>query len=399
MAGRCRRVIELVAGARERVQAEALRERARESELTKSAILQSLTSGVAVVDRTGRLPHERTLIQFRGVRVDGRGDRRRSIDSCRARRRAADSGSGGRAGVAAVLSGARDRFDLEHRTEFGSGAACWALSAVKLHRLEEGAVLTCTDVTELRRAEMEAQRSRQELAHVSRVTTVGELTASLAHQLNQPLTAIMTNAQAAQRILDAQPPDLVEVRAILRDIVKDDRRASDVIQRLRDLLRKGELEMTRVNLTAAIREVVELMASEAVIRNIAVWLQLGLDPVCVCGDRVQLQQVVLNLLYNAMEAVLDRPESRTVTISCQAKGPESSCACSRFGPRAQDRHRAGVRAVLHDQEPGMGMGLSIARSILEAHGGSIRATNDLERGAIFELSLPLDAGRPASRRA
>src|SRR4029453_14417958 len=118
---------------------------------------------------------------------------------------------------------------------------------------EGGAVVTWTDITELRRAEMEAQRSRQELAHVGRVSTVGEMTASLAHQLNKPPPAIMTNAQAAGRMLSMTVPDLDEVRAILRDIVRDDRRASEVIQRLRHLLQNGELEITLYNLYDYIR--------------------------------------------------------------------------------------------------------------------------------------------------
>jgi two-component system sensor kinase FixL len=188
-----------------------------------------------------------------------------------------------------------------------------------------------------------------------------------------------------------------EVRAILADIVKDDRRASEVIRRLRELLRKGQLEMTRVNLTAAIRDVVDLVSSEAIIRNITVSLQFEREPIFVRGDRVQLQQVVLNLLHNAMEALSDSTDSvRRIVISCRpAEAQRVVVTVQDSGP--------GLRPGMDDSifEPfyttkssGMGMGLSIVRSILEAHGGAIRACNGSDRGAVFEFVLPA-RGEPA----
>jgi len=219
------------------------------------------------------------------------------------------------------------------------------------------------------------------------------MTASLAHQLNQPLAAIMTNAQAAGRMLNTASPDIEEVRAILQDIVRDDRRASDVIHRLRQLLRKGELEMTGVNLTAAIRDVVDLVSTEATMRNITVSYDFAREPLFVTGDRVQLQQVILNLLHNAMEAMADQ-QSTTRRIA--------------IGSR-DDHHNDRVTITVHDSGPGlrlgteevvfepfyttksggMGMGLSIVRSIIEAHGGSIHAKNDnATGGAVVEFQLP-----------
>jgi len=243
---------------------------------------------------------------------------------------------------------------------------------------------------------MDAERSRQELAHVSRVSTVGEMTASLAHQLNQPLAAIMTNAQAGTRILNSARPDVDEVRAILVDIVKDDRRASDVIQRLRDLLRKGELEMTKVNVAAAIRDVVDLVSSEALIRNITVSLQFGEEPVCVRGDRVQLQQVILNLLHNAMDALRDSTDSLCrVEIGCRRNEQQHVIVTVHdSGPGLRPGSEESIFEPFYTTKAnGMGLGLSIARSILEAHGGEIRAANDSIRGARFEFFLPAIAGR------
>jgi signal transduction histidine kinase/integral membrane sensor domain MASE1 len=241
------------------------------------------------------------------------------------------------------------------------------------------------------RAELEAERSRQELAHFTRVSTMGELTASLAHELNQPLTGILTNAQAARRFLDASPPDLVEVRSILADIIEDDRRAGDVIQRLRELLRKGEPRPCRLDLNAVIRDVAKLMASDALIRNVTVVLDLGPDPLVVSGDRVQLQQVILNLLLNAMEAMAEGSGGvRTVLLRAEVAAGGAVLATVRDTGTGL---REGTEELIFEpfyttKSGGMGMGLSIARSIVEAHGGRIGAVRNPRRGATIHLSLP-----------
>ena len=244
---------------------------------------------------------------------------------------------------------------------------------------------------ELRRAEMEAQRTRQELAHVGRVSTVGEMTASLAHQLNQPLTAIMTNAHAARRILVKEDaPDPGNVRAILADIVADARRASDVIQHLRDFLRKGQFEMTRLSVSRIVHDVVDLARSEAIIREIDVSVDCP-GAHYVRADRVQIQQVVLNLLHNAMDAVEQRTAgSRRIVIACRTvNGHALRLSVHDSGPGLEP----GTEETVFDpfyttKRGGMGMGLSIVRSIVEAHGGTVRAANDAGRGAVFEVTLP-----------
>jgi C4-dicarboxylate-specific signal transduction histidine kinase len=373
----------------------------RQSEIMKSAILESLASGVAVIDRDGAL----LQVNDRWAELTKESEWLNApigsnvVTRCWAAFERGDAVAGDIiAGLTAVLERARSRFIVEHRIEVGGAPAWLSLTAVPLNRPEGGAVLTRADVTELRRAEMNAQRSRDELAHVSRVFTIGELTASLAHELNQPLAAIMTNAQAGGRILDSARPDFAEVRAILRDIVADDRRASDVIGRLRVLLRKGEFDMTRVDITATIRSVVDLLTSEAVIRNVMISLGLADDPAYVRGDRVQLQQVILNLVHNGMEA-MSAPQhdgARRIVIGCRRESDRHvTIDVHDTGPGLHPGTEEAIFEPFFTTKPsGMGMGLSIVRSIVEAHHGTVHASNDPAGGARFQVVLPADRDLP-----
>jgi len=244
---------------------------------------------------------------------------------------------------------------------------------------------------ERRRAEIDADRSRQELAHFTRVSTMGELAASLAHELNQPLTGILTNAQAARRFLDASPPDLAELRSILADIIEDDRRAGEVIHRLRELLSKGEFQLHLLDLNTLIRDVAKLVASDALIRNVTLVFELAPGPLGVSGDRVHLQQVILNLLLNAMEAMAECPGGdRTVVVRTEtgvAGTVEVAVRDAGTGLREGTENLV-FEPFYTTKSAGMGMGLSIARSIMEAHRGRVWATNNPAHGATFHLSLP-----------
>jgi C4-dicarboxylate-specific signal transduction histidine kinase len=243
-----------------------------------------------------------------------------------------------------------------------------------------------------RRSEMEGQRLRQDLAHVGRVSTMGELTASLAHELNQPLTAILSNAQAAQRILASDKSDLVDIRDILGDIVEDDKRAGEVIHRLRGFLKKSNLELSTLDIGELVSQVARLVSSDAIIRNVAIRLELapGLPP--VCGDRVQLQQVILNLLMNGLDAMRESGEGeRTLVLrTFRAASPASVVvAVEDSGVGIDEADLEHVFHAFYTTKPeGLGMGLAIARSIVEAHGGRLEARNNPERGATFSFTLP-----------
>ena len=378
----------------------------RASEGMKTAILTSLSTGVAVLDRHGCIIAVNDSWN-RFTREDatwdsGAGVGNNYLEACRlaALKGAAHAGEA-LAGIESVLERARATFAFDYAYGTPPAERWFAMAVVPLDRPEGGAVVSHTDVTERKRVEMEAQRSRQELAHFTRVSTMGELTASLAHELSQPLSGILTNAQAAQRFLAKAQPDLREVRAILSDIVDDDKRAGEVIQRLRDLLRKGEMARDPLDLNALIRDVAKLLASDAVIRNVAFGLELSADPVIVHGDRVQLQQVILNLLLNAMDAMADGAGGGVRTILIRTELGELDAvhvAVEDAGPGlAPDAEHQIFEPFYTTKPSGMGMGLSIARSIVQAHGGLIWATNNPVRGATFHLALPL-SGTSATRR-
>jgi signal transduction histidine kinase len=242
-----------------------------------------------------------------------------------------------------------------------------------------------------RRSETEGQRLRQDLAPVGRLSRMGELTASLAHELNQPLTAILSNAQAAQRILASAPTDLAEIREILGDIVEDDKRAGEVIHRLRGFLKKSNVELAALDIGELVGQVARLVTSDAIIRNVAIRLDLapGLPP--VCGDRVQLQQVILNLLMNGLDAMREPGESkRTLVLRTLSEGPASVVVAVEDSGVGIDE--ADLEHVFHafytTKADGLGMGLAIARSIVEAHGGRLSARNNPGGGATFSFTLP-----------
>jgi PAS domain S-box-containing protein len=260
------------------------------------------------------------------------------------------------------------------------------------------AISLARDVTERKRAESEARESdrqhremQMELAHANRVATMGQLTASIAHEVKQPIAATMTNAQAALRFLSGPMMDLDEVRQILNDIVRDGNRAGEVVSRIRDLVRKAPPRRDHLEINGAVREVIELTRGEAAKNNVSVHTELADGLPLVHGDRVQLQQVLLNLIVNAIEAMSglgERPRELWVS-----SGPAES---------------SGVRVMVRDSGPGLastnperffesfyttkpsglGLGLSICRSIVEAHGGRLWASANLPHGAILQFTVP-----------
>ena len=243
-----------------------------------------------------------------------------------------------------------------------------------------------------RQVELEAQRLRQDLAHIGRISAVGELTASLAHDLSQPLAAILSNAQAAERLLAAHPVNLPEVTQILADIVEDDKRAGAVIHRLRALLKKGDFERVSLDLNEIVNEVARLVRSDAVIRGVAMSVELagGLPP--VRGDRVQLQQVVLNLVLNGLDAMREphTGERKLVIRTARDTATTVTVAVEDSGVGIDEEHMAKIFEPLYTTKAdGLGMGLAIARTIVEAHGGRLVARNNPTGGATFSFALPI----------
>jgi signal transduction histidine kinase len=246
-------------------------------------------------------------------------------------------------------------------------------------------------------SQMEAQQLREDLTHVGRVSTIGELTASLAHELNQPLAAILSNAEAAQDALELNPPSIEEVREILADIVEDDKRASSVIHRLHDLLKKRSPQFTEVDVNEMVSEVTRLVHGDAALRNVSVCLELGPAIPRVRGDRVQLQQVVLNLVLNSLHAIQQSATgNRTIILRTAPESPRAvrvAVQDSGVGIDEADLDRI-FEAFYTTKSAGLGMGLAIARSIIEAHGGRLGAYNNPDGGATIFFALPASEEEP-----
>ncbi|MBN1253657.1 MAG: PAS domain-containing protein [Deltaproteobacteria bacterium] len=252
---------------------------------------------------------------------------------------------------------------------------------------------TIHDITELKKAELESYRARRELLRMERVSSMGELTASLAHELNQPLTAILSNAGAALRFLQSDRLDPGELREILQDIINDDKRAGDIIRSVRAMLKEEEREREAIPINNMLRGMFSLFHSEAVIRNIEIEMDLVDPSPVVRVDTVQIQQVLINLAMNAAEAVSrHEPEDRKIVLQTRPVDPGAvQVAVRDFGPGIGEKKLARIfDPFFTTKRSGLGMGLSISRSIIEAHGGRIWVENNPDnRGVTFYFELPV----------
>lgn len=292
--------------------------------------------------------------------------------------------------------GRLERISVEYRYVHPDGREIWIhhLAAV-MKRDSAGRQVhmigVMRDVTAQKCTELELVQQRMQLAHVARVATVGQLAASLAHELNQPLGAILRNAEAAELLLADQAPDLEELRAILVDIRADDQRAGAVIDRMRDLLRRRTIDRQPLDLRVVSGEVISLARSDAEAHRVRVSLEAtpALPP--VLGSRVQLQQVLLNLLLNAMDALNgSSPERRHIVVRVQLEGATVEVSVSDSGPGIPAGKLSQIFEPFFTTKPnGLGMGLAISRSIVEAHGGRFWARNNPGGGAVFTFALPV----------
>jgi PAS domain S-box-containing protein len=295
------------------------------------------------------------------------------------------------------MTGSSPPFEMDYFRKDGSRVPLLIGGAT----FEEGGnqgVAFVLDLSERKRAEAQARESERryremqmELAHANRVATMGQLTASIAHEVKQPIAATVSNAQAGLRWLIREPPDLEEVRQALACIAKDGKRAGDVVGRIRDLIQKAPPRKDRFDLNGAIREVIELTRSEAMKNGVLVQTELTDNLPLIDGDRVQLQQVMLNLIVNAVEAMsgltegprellisAGKAEMGGVLVTVRDSGPG-------LAPAALERL---FEAFYTTKPNGLGMGLSICRSIIEAHDGRLWASANVSRGATFQFTLP-----------
>jgi len=379
-------------------QTEAKRMRA---ESLHAAVLASVNNQLAVLDASGVILEtneswRRAVDADPGERFDRVATGASFLEAC-----ARGAREGNRVAmhhmeaVRSVLEGTELRRQLEFTASY-EGVQTWIeVSIERLHRAEGGAVITRTDVTARKRAELEARSYRQQSMRLERAAVLGQLSGAFAHELNQPLTSILGNAEAAIRLLSREPVDPGEIREILADIIHDDERAAQVIRGLRALFKKGELVRGRVDLNLTIRDVLELARTEIIKRNVEVETLLGADLPPVMADRVQIQQALLNLVLNACEAMAEVAMAlRRVTVATRRIEDgfveitihDTGCG---IAPEALE---CIFQPFVTTKPDGLGLGLAICRSVAESHGGRLFAENAPEGGAVFRLRVPIEGG-------
>jgi PAS domain S-box-containing protein len=295
-----------------------------------------------------------------------------------------------------ALQGERD-YDYEHRLLLPDGTVKYVHVRGHRHEYEAGEaelVGALMDITAEKKAREALQNAQAELAHITRVTTLGEMSASIAHELNQPLAAINSNAEATLRWLGRDLPDLDEARAAADRIVRNAQRAGDVIRRVREFAKKADLQMTETNLNEVVEEAITLVDHEAVRHGVTIQFNLasGLPP--VRGDRIQLQQVVVNLAVNGMEAMAGiRNRQRVLTVRTQQHLSDRAVVMVEdTGVGIELDNLGRIFNAFHTTKPhGLGMGLSICRSIVEAHGGELWASPNVKAGMTFQFVIPVCA--------
>jgi C4-dicarboxylate-specific signal transduction histidine kinase/ABC-type uncharacterized transport system substrate-binding protein len=294
--------------------------------------------------------------------------------------------------VAGLRNAANGSAMADFRVVQSDGQIRWIRARARANPEHENSDLLSglfVDITDQKAAEAEAAEQRQEVSHLMRVSVMGELSGAIAHEVNQPLTAILSNAQAALHMLGQKSPNLAELREAIQDIVLENNRASEVIKRLRGLLKKGERRFEAIDINDLIRSTISLLNSEMISRRVSVNAQLN-DVPLVAGDIIQLQQVLLNLFMNAMDAMASIPYAeRLITVSTRATptgSVEIAIKDRGCGIPMRETGRA-FEPFYTTKEHGLGLGLTICSTIVQAHGGQLSLGNNSDRGALARISL------------
>ncbi len=372
-----------------------------DSEDLNRAVLSSLSGRIAILDQSGTVIRVSENWNSKGPEyfaippVDVGGSYIESLG-------AVSGPDGGHQGVAAavsgVLSGEGPLGVGEYHARNGEGDFWCEVRVERLARKEGGAVVTHLDVTPQKKAELERRRTLDELHHMNRVASVGQLAGALAHELAQPLTSILSNAQAAERFAAGPAPNYSEIREALAEITADDRRARTIIDRMRAILKKQTVPVQVIDLNQIANEVSRLVRSTALTRRIALAVELHPEPVLVHGDVVPLQQVLLNLLNNGMDAAAQAPAgARFLKVQTKVFDGRGGLIVEDTGPGFREEDKQRLFESFHTTKPdGLGMGLSICRTIVEALGGQIAGENRTGGGAVFRVELPLATGLRSS---
>jgi signal transduction histidine kinase len=269
----------------------------------------------------------------------------------------------------------------------------WQITLITGVILLQGGLIAALLAEHRRRqfAEVQSRQRMGELARVMRFSTAGELSGSIAHEMNQPLGAILTNAETAKAILKSPSPDIAELNEIVDDILRDDRRAGEVIRRMRSLLQKAPFEPKNFDLNDLVRETLGVLSALAVGRKVELTSSITQNALPILGDRIQIQQVILNLVVNGIDAMSETPaENRVINIRTACAEKFAELSVSDRGPGIpEDKLKEVFQPFFTSKAEGMGMGLSIARTIVEAHHGEIWAKNRVHDGASFRIRLPL----------
>jgi signal transduction histidine kinase len=371
----------------------------RQSEVLKSVILDYMGSAVVVIDNEGTILEVNQHWVDSATR-DGAAEQFRVgvgmnyLDVCR-RDIGSEEAVQALSGIRSVLSGATRTFESEYACDSPSESRWFRMTVIRLPRSTGGAMIIHFDITRQKLAELERKRMQEEAAQLHRATEMGQLVASLAHELTQPLAAILSNAQAGSFLATGPEPDIAEISAALRDIIEDDQRARSVLNNVRALLKKHAIAPHRVDLNHIVEAVTQIVKSSAQLRGVQIISALPNDPVFVLGDEVPLQQVVINLINNAMDAMSLVPaERRVITLRTAVQSPSGSglLVVKDYGPGVPDELRAKLfQPFFTTKSEGLGMGLAICQTILQTLGGSIQLQDNAESGATFHVVLPPSA--------